>query len=289
LNFDHNINDPIASPLVTTIYYVDVTDINHCSNSDSIKVFVRPQAIFTISPDAGACANVPTQLFAGGGDTYLWSPASQVSNAAINNPTTSITATATYTVQIKENTCGTSANLSTTLTLLPALSVSASKANDLDCYVGSSQLNAYGATKYVWSPTAGLNNANIENPVASPFSTQKYIVKGTDELGCIGSDSVTVYGNFTDRLVYNLANAFSPNNDGKNDCYGIEYFGPISDFTFIIYNRWGQQMFSTNNPSVCWNGTFQGQQMPEDAYVYYIKAVTACGTTEKKGTVVLVR
>jgi len=89
--------------------------------------------------------------------------------------------------------------------------------------------------------------------------------------------------------VYNMANAFSPNNDGINDCYGIKYFGVISDFTFMIFNRWGQQMFSTNDPAVCWDGTFQGQNVGVGTYVYYIRAVTACGITEKKGTVVLIR
>lgn len=289
LTFDHNVNDPIASPLVSTTYDVTVTDANNCVNSDSIKVTVRPPAVFTISPDANACANVSTQLFANGGDTYSWSPASLVSNASIKSPTTSITTTTTYNVQIKENTCGTSASLYTTLTLLPPLNVSASKSNDLDCYISSATLSATGADTYVWSPSTSLNNANIANPIARPFSTQQYIVKGTDELGCVGYDSVTVYGSFEDRLVYNMANAFTPNNDGLNDCYGIEYFGPISQFTFIIYNRWGQEMFHTNDPTACWNGTFQGQDAPVDAYVYYVRAVTACGTTEKKGTVVLIR
>jgi len=289
LNFYQNVNDPIASPLVSTTYHVVVTDANNCVNSDSIKVSVRPPAVFTISPDANACANVSTQLFSNGGDTYLWSPASLVSNAGIKSPTTAITTTTTYNVQIKENTCGTSATLYTTLTLLPGLSVSASKSNDLDCYIASATLSASGADKYLWSPSASLNDANIADPIARPFSTQKYIVKGTDELGCVGYDSVTVYGNFADRLVYNMANAFTPNNDGKNDCYGIEYLGPISQFTFIIYSRWGQEMFHTSDPTACWNGTFQGQDVGEGAYVYYIKAVTACGTTEKKGTVILIR
>jgi gliding motility-associated-like protein len=289
LVFDNYINDPIASPLVTTIYHVVVTDVNDCSNSDSIKVSVRPPAIFSISPDAGACANIPTQLLASGGNTYLWSPASLVSDPAIRNPTTSITSSTTYSVLIKENTCGTSANLSTTLTLLPGLSISANKSNDLDCYTSSATLSATGADQYIWSPATGLNNVNVAEPIAKPFATQKYIVKGTDADGCFGFDSVTVFGNYTDRLVYNMANAFSPNNDGVNDCYGIKYFGVISDFTFMIFNRWGQQMFSTNDPSACWDGTFQGQNAPIGTYVYYIRAITACGTTEKKGTVVLIR
>jgi hypothetical protein len=48
-------------------------------------------------------------------------------------------------------------------------------------------------------------------------------------------------------------------------------------------------MFSTSDPAACWDGTFQGQKADQDTYVYYLKAVTACGVAEKKGTVVLLR
>jgi len=289
LSFPHNVNAPVAAPLVTTVYHVLVTDANNCVNTDSIKVTVRPDAVFTISPGTGACANISTQLLAGGGDTYLWSPATLVSNATIKNPTTAITATTTYTVQIKEKTCGTSADLNTTLTLLPALNLVVSKSNDLDCYTPSATLSAFGADKYVWSPATGLNNVNVAEPIAKPFSTQQYFVTGTDKNGCVGQDSIIVFGNYADRMIYDMANAFTPNNDGKNDCFGVKYFGVISDFTFMIYNRWGQQMFYTNDPTACWDGTFQGQKVDQDTYVYYLKAVTACGTAEKKGTVVLLR
>ena len=280
---------PIASPVTNTIYHVLVTDLNNCVNTDSVKVAIRPDPVFSVMPDTTVCSYTPVQLRASGGDIYLWQPSTALNNAAISDPVATLTTSTTYTVYIKENTCGNFTNLTTTLTALPGVIVTAGKSNDLDCYTSSATLSATGADEYLWSPATALNNVNVADPIAKPFSTQQYVVKGTDANGCFGFDSVTVFGNYTDRLVYNMANAFSPNNDGINDCYGIKYFGVISDFTFMIFNRWGQQMFSTSDPAACWDGTFQGQNVAIGTYVYYIRAVTACGITEKKGTVVLIR
>lgn len=60
------------------------------------------------------------------------------------------------------------------------------------CLGASKQLNVSGARSYTWSPAAGLNNANISNPVASLNVTTKFKVDGVDDIGCAGSKEVTV-------------------------------------------------------------------------------------------------
>jgi hypothetical protein len=60
------------------------------------------------------------------------------------------------------------------------------------CRGGSVQLTADGGTSYSWLPTAGLSNATISNPVASPDFTTTYTVSITDASGCSGTDDVTV-------------------------------------------------------------------------------------------------
>ena len=67
-----------------------------------------------------------------------------------------------------------------------------------------------------------------------------------------------------------LPSAFTPNGDGKNDLFGPgnNYCHPdFSDFSFNIYNRWGQPVFQTINPGEKWDGRFGG--VPQETGVYF--------------------
>jgi gliding motility-associated-like protein len=91
------------------------------------------------------------------------------------------------------------------------------------------------------------------------------------------------------KAAYTVANAFTPNGDGKNDCFGIQRWGGIQLLEFSVYNRWGQKVFFTKNTSECWNGTFKGIPQDTGGYIYIIRATTPCGYVNLKGTVFLIR
>jgi gliding motility-associated-like protein len=86
-----------------------------------------------------------------------------------------------------------------------------------------------------------------------------------------------------------VPSAFSPNQDGLNDCYGIKLWPFTSTFEMSIFNRWGELIFRATDPSACWDGKFKGVDQPIGVYVYMIKATTYCGVTFKKGTFTLIR
>jgi gliding motility-associated-like protein len=287
-----NIANPIATPTANiTRYYVTVTNtaVNSCTNRDSVKITLQPTPVFTVSASQNTCLSTNAQLNASGGDKFLWSPATLVSNPLIANPLTNTAGTTTYSVTITESVCNVSQMLSTVVTVLPTPSVSASKSNDIDCSNNSSNLIAIGATKYVWTPVTGLNNSNIANPIATPIITTQYIVKGLNSFGCAGYDTVVVAVTTNGTSGYYMPNSFTPNGDGKNDCFGIKYWGIIKDLKFIIYNRYGEQVFVTTDPNQCWDGRYKSEKPEPGNYVYYIKATTACGPVEKKGNVILMR
>jgi hypothetical protein len=60
------------------------------------------------------------------------------------------------------------------------------------CPGESVQLNASGATKYLWSPSTGLSDPTIQNPIASPTVSTRYFVIGTDQYGCTATGQVTI-------------------------------------------------------------------------------------------------
>jgi gliding motility-associated-like protein len=107
--------------------------------------------------------------------------------------------------------------------------------------------------------------------------------------GCLGYDTITVNVQANSINYFVVPNAFTPNGDGHNDCFGIQHWAATVVNEFDVYNRWGTLVFTTKNPSDCWDGSLNGVPQPAAAYVYVIKAVTPCGPVVRTGTVMLLR
>jgi len=95
-----------------------------------------------------------------------------------------------------------------------------------------------------------------------------------------------------------IPNAFSPNNDGVNDLFAIYSSSallPVEIKTFVIFNRWGQQLYSAQNfditdNSFWWNGKFKNKTQPLGVYIYHIELKALNEPLKKyKGNVTLVR
>ncbi|MDH7464507.1 gliding motility-associated C-terminal domain-containing protein [Chitinophagaceae bacterium 26-R-25] len=87
-----------------------------------------------------------------------------------------------------------------------------------------------------------------------------------------------------------IPNAFTPNNDNRNDFFGVKNWPEATEFELSVYNRAGQLVFKTSNILECWDGNYHGMQQPAGTYVYIISAITAqCGRVTNKGTVILIR
>ncbi len=132
-----------------------------------------------------------------------------------------------------------------------------------------------------------LNNPFIRNPQAVINQDTRFVVEGTDEIGCKGYD--TVFLKVYKGPAYYIPNAFSPNGDGLNDIFrpipvGIEY----TEF-FRIFNRWGKLIHESNNFLKGWNGSYNGIKQPIGAYIWVIRGKAVNGEfIEKKGTVILI-
>lgn len=127
--------------------------------------------------------------------------------------------------------------------------------------------------------------------VFSNLDTGAYLVTVRDRLsGCESVPAaITITADVAVRGFYYLPNAFTPNNDGLNDCFGVKNWGLIKEFKLKVYNRWGEEVFYTTNPNQCWNGTYKGAAAVPGNYVYHIRVVSMCGTVERKGNLALIR
>ena len=66
-----------------------------------------------------------------------------------------------------------------------------------------------------------------------------------------------------------LPNAFTPNNNGINDVFKPKLIG-VHNYDFMIFDRWGELIFETNNSDEGWNGRYQNKLCSNDVYVYKI-------------------
>ena len=267
-----------------------VTDANGCKDSIT-KPVTSGAFVFKAPPNKTKCGNNSVQLDGNNGAnvTYLWSPATYLSDPTIMNPIADPPVTTVYSVTMTSNACGNDSTFNVVVTVSSVLNVDAGKANDIDCSMRSAQLFASGGVNYTWTPATGLSNPNIPNPVATIRTTQKYYVFADNGAGCSGMDSVTVNVNTVASLARYMPNAFTPNGDGLNDCYGLKNWMYIRKLEFRIFNRYGEQVFGTSDPSRCWDGRYKGKIADQGTYVYYIKAETSCGTEEQKGNFLLLR
>jgi gliding motility-associated-like protein len=289
---DIHISNPIASPATSIQYYVMGRDLNNCIVLDSVMVSILPRTNFKAPSDQSVCQGMPVVLNGNNAvkNHYTWSPATYLDDPYSPSPLSTPDQDITYHVNISDPVCAQyDSAFDVEVTVHPSPVVVAHKSNDINCSDLNSQLSASGASVYSWQPAEGLNVPNGPNPVAAISATTHFIVQGTSVNGCYAFDSVTVVVTKTGQNPFSVPNAFTPNNDGVNDCFGIRSWGNVTLEDFSIYNRWGQRVFETKNPSDCWDGTFQGQKQDTGSYVYLIKANSFCGTIQKKGTLLLIR
>jgi len=193
-----HIFDPVATPTVTTIYTVTVTDTNGCSNTSNVTVTVNiPSA--SAGPDVSICLESSTTLNAIGGTTYAWSPGTGLSSVTISDPIANPTTTTTYIVTVT-NSSGCTASADVLVTVNPLPTANAGN-NTTICSGNSTTLHASGGSAYSWSPTTGLSATNINNPVASPTSTTIYYVTVADDNDCTASSDVTINVNLSPHAI----------------------------------------------------------------------------------------
>jgi len=276
-----------VTPATTTTYSVLVT-LGSCSKDTSITVTVNTTPSPTISGPQTICAGESVPLTAGGGGTYAWTPAAGLSSTVAFNPTASPATTTYYTVTVSNGPC--SAKDSVKVTVNPGPTGVACCGGTI--VSGSSTTLAVtpasAGNTYNWSPGTALSCVTCPDPVASPTVTTTYIVTITDSNGCSKSDTLVINVE-EDCGQFFLPDAFSPNGDKENDVLLVRY-GCIQAIDFVIYDRWGNKVFESTDPTIGWDGKYNGQLMNSGVYVYYVNILTLQGTNlVQKGNITLVR
>ncbi len=277
-----------VTPLQNTNYHV-VSSIGKCNTSANINVKTVPYPNAQATNDTTICFGTTIQLHANGGSIYQWSPPTFLNNPNIANPVASPSESISYLLKVNDV-------LGCPKPVYKVVNVSVEKlvaeAGPADTTIVVNQplqLNGTGGQFYSWTPSTGLNDPNIANPVAILTESQKYTLQVKSLAGCIAQDTihVTVYKVLPDLYV---PDAFTPNGDGKNDIFKPIPIGIKKLNYFKVYNRLGQLIYSTTVQKRGWDGTFKGQPQDPGVFVWIAEGVDYLGKTlYRKGSVTLIR
>jgi gliding motility-associated-like protein len=137
---------------------------------------------------------------------------------------------------------------------------------------------------YEWTPSTGLDNPTVKNPVVTGDQDITYQLKITDKSnGCVNYSKVDVKVS----PVINVSNTFTPNGDGINDYWEIKGLVAYESSTVDVYNRYGQPLFHSVGYPKPWDGTYQGKAMPSGTYYYIVN--TKMNNIVISGYVVILR
>tara|TARA_B100000508_G_scaffold137355_1_gene131649 strand:- start:171407 stop:176269 length:4863 start_codon:yes stop_codon:yes gene_type:complete len=280
-----------ATGLSAGNYTVQVTDDAGCIGTANITI--NEPAPFDVSAtvnDANCGQSngdvIVTASGANGNLSYDWSPGNETTNSLLNisGGTYSLTITddqgCTFdTLFVVNATGGFSAVVTPdTVTIDPGDLVNISTTVDP---------NVSGET-YSWSPSDDLSCSDCPDPVASPDESTTYIVTIQTADGCSETDTVQIFVDDPCGKVF-VPNMFSPNNDGKNDELCV-YGGCLTSFEINIYNRWGEVVYRSNDPEMCWNGTYKNEQLNTGVFAYKLIYVDQNGEEQSEsGNIQLIR
>jgi gliding motility-associated-like protein len=206
---------------------------------------------------------------------YSWFPVNSLTTKPNEGPNAIYKINATSLVNVNfENKYGCKKTLETQLELIDLkVNIATDKETLIKGNNEIANISVTGCTDcaYAWSPTTGLNATNTASVRATPQDTTIYKVV-VSKKGCKEEKTIRINVDNVNCGEPNIfvPNAFTPNNDGNNDILKVRGRW-ISKLQFVVYNRWGQEMFTTTDLNNGWNGVFKGNEVAPDVYNYFLQ------------------
>ena len=160
--------------------------------------------------------------------------------------------------------------------------------DDVPCVDDTITVTGHGAADYLWKLNEQTMGEGPEGSFALNLRSNIIRVYAKDEHGCESVAVVTIETKACCQMM--IPNAFSPNGDGLNDKFGPETIGNPKEFKMMIFNRYGQLLFTSVSVSDRWDGTYLGK--PVDMGTYFFRVYNKCTTDAEetfKGDITLIR
>ena len=269
--FSNSASQQSLSALSSSLYYVSGTDVNNCSNMDSLSIIVFSNPILNVTVDQAICEGEIASVNVSGANSYSWSPSGSGSQSFLSPFTTT-----TYSITGTDlNNCSSVANTTITVYQNPQASFSANPfitTSDSPTIIFTN--NSTGATNSVLTAGDGSVYETFDTQLEHtyPYSEGNYSVFlwVENQFGCIDSTELVVQIK-GDELFY-VPNTFTPDGDEHNHVFSPVFtagFDP-ANFRLEIYNRWGELIFESLNSTKGWDGYYNGLICPSAIYTWKI-------------------
>lgn len=287
------IQNPSHVYTVAGVYSVSLVVTNSAGCTDTVNypnliVVPGPVGTFTFTPKTGC--NPLTVIFTAistNTNEYIWDFGDGTQPVVTTVPTTQHTYTTTGTktpilllgnVLSNGSPCRLAAtNLTGSVIVTSIIGVNIDsvlvKVKEGDYFVINSKITNTILPTYSWDPAYNLNCTNCQVPSVLGDGSGKiitYHLTVTDQNGCMDYDSIRIYYLLCGDDI-SIPNVFTPNDDGINDAFDIG--GPClaQKYLLRIYDRWGIQLFTSEEKNLSWDGrTTSGQPAPDGVYYYIL-------------------
>ncbi len=259
--------------LLPGAYLLTITDDNGCTLDTTLIV----GALTTIVADAGIdtsfCGGTAVVLDGSGSTgatSYLWQDGdgNTVGTTAIVTLTGLASGTYTFTLTVTDGPCSAADQVTVTV-LAPPI---ADAGQDQTIFIqdvatlGGDPSGPPGSV-FTWMPDSLVNDPSLPNPIADPGQSQWFVLTVISPNGCTDIDSVFI--TVVPDVV--IPSGFTPNSDGWNDEWIIDFIDLFPDCEVEIYSRWGELLFQSDGYAEPWDGTYNGGEVPIGTYYYVVK------------------
>jgi len=268
--------DTMSVTAAGTYWVYNTSNANCTVLVDTIKVKdLNINLSFSLGNDTMLCTPTTLQVPINGG-SYIWQDGT-------TGNTYNVTQAGIYYATASENGCIWSDTIAISYTDLKQNLRDTTLCIELSVHI-LLQANVPIGASAAWS-------TGIASSAILATDTGTYWVMVTDSV-CLIRDTVSVHGEICNCWC-RVPDAFSPNNDGKNDIYH-PVFEPqcsIKEYLFCVYDRWGKRIFSTADPTEGWDGKYLGVPQDVGVYMYYLEYVAGPKDTRHflKGNITLIK
>jgi gliding motility-associated-like protein len=275
-------------------------DTAYCNYPDSVikTISIAPQVVAKFTTPPNGCVPYPAKFTntSVAGQTFIWSFGDGGFSIA-PNPVHTYLNTGTYTITliaIDSNTCNIADTARRTISVFnnPVSAFTFSPVPPIEnTPITFTNIASSDAVNFKWNFGDGDSlNTTTRLPVLHQYNTTgtyDACLVAINAAGCADTSCQKVQTLVA--ALIDVPNAFTPNSGDINSKVFVRGFG-ITKLKFIVWNRWGQKIFETNDKSVGWDGKYKGVLQPMDVYAYTIDAEFFDGTkTTKKGDITLIR
>lgn len=291
-----NCPSPVANPATATQYIVTGVSAQGCIKKDSVKVTVTHPFRMQVGRGDTLCVGETATLIAAGAASYQWSPSTGLSSSTAPVVKAKPSSTTHYMLVGSDSVGCFKDTAYFPVKVYPIPTVNAGA--DLIMNVGQTKTItptiSSDVTQVAWTPSTGVVRHVYPGIEIKPGYSTDYQVTASNPGGCTATDNIRVQVLCNNANVF-IPNTFSPNGNGMNEVFYPRGTGIFNIRSMRIFNRWGELVFEknhfkANDPSSGWNGTYRGQKLNPDVFVYVFEII--CENNETivyKGDIALIR